>query len=213
MFAWVKEAYGEKWGYIVCWLNWTAKIFWYPGYLTFITVSSAFVLGRPELADNKFFVIPVVLGVFWFITTVNLKGMKTGKWFSNFGALLGSIIPAVLLIGLGLASVFVFKKPVATEYNLSTLIPDFGQGSNIAALSALMFAMAGVEVTAAFATDVKDAQRVFPKAIFTSAFIVAGLYILGTVCITFMMTPDKIVSASGIMDTFKLIAQTLGIGE
>ncbi|RKD23608.1 Amino acid transporter [Caminicella sporogenes DSM 14501] len=212
MFIWVKEAYGEKWGYMVSWLNWTAKIFWYPGYLTFITVSSAYVIGKPELAENKLFVIPMVLGVFWFITIVNLKGLSLGKWFSNIGGLLGSIVPSVLLIGLGFASVFIYKNPIATSYTLSNLIPDFRDSSNISMLSSLMFAMAGVETTAAFAGEVKDAQKVFPRAIFTSAALVAGLYIIGTMSITFMMTPDKIGAASGLMEAFRLIAEKLGIG-
>lgn len=35
MYEWVKEAYGEKYGFMVSWLNWTAKILWYTSFLTY----------------------------------------------------------------------------------------------------------------------------------------------------------------------------------
>lgn len=28
LYDWVKEAYGEKYGFMISWLNWVAKIFW-----------------------------------------------------------------------------------------------------------------------------------------------------------------------------------------
>lgn len=210
IYVWVKNAYGEKPAFITSWFYWTTNLFYYPSLLTFIAVVIAFLID-PKLSNNKLYVCSVILVVFWVVTLINLRGTSVGKWISNLSGTLGTLLPGLIIILLGIASVFIWKRPIPTDYSLHSLIPQLGSKSNISFLSTLMFAMAGIEVTTILAGETENPQKVFPKAIVISAFLIAGVYILGTVAMTFIIAPDKIGAASGIMDAVKLIADELNI--
>lgn len=210
MYVWIREAYGEKPAYITSWFYWTTNLFYYPSLLTFIAVVISFMF-NPALADNKVYVCSVILIVFWGVTLFNLKGMNCGKWLANISGSLGTIFPGLVIIVLGILSTLVWKRPIPTNYSAVNWIPHLGSQSNIAFLSTLMFAMAGIEVTTVFAGETEEPQKVFPKAIVISAFFIAGIYILGTVAMTLIISPDKIGAASGIMDAIKLVATEVKI--
>jgi len=209
-YVWVKEAYGEKPAFITSWFYWTTNLFYYPSLLTFTAVVFSYLF-NPNLANNKLYVCSVILVVFWAVTIFNFKGMETGKWLINLSGTLGTILPGVILILLGFASVIIWKKPIPTNYGFSQWIPHFGSTSNIAFLSTLMFAMAGIEVTSIMAGETENPQKTFPKAIVISAFFISGIYIIGTVAMTFIMSPDKIGAVSGIMDAVKLVSGQLNV--
>ncbi len=211
LYEWVKEAYGEKWGFIVSWLNWTAKIFWYSSFLTFMSVNISYAVGKPELAEDKMFVLIVSLVVFWVLSLISLKGMGSAKIFTNLGAL-GSTVPTLLLIVLAFVAVFVFKVRPASVYTVSTMTPKINVNS-LSAISSIMFALAGAEVSANFVTEMDNPRRDFPKAIMIAAAIVGGLYVLGSIAITMILPTDQITASQGVLAAISAVAQNLGIGK
>ncbi len=211
MYEWVKVAYGEKWGFMVSWLNWTAKIFWYSSFLTFMAVNISYAVGKPELAENKMFVLIVSLVVFWVLSLVSMRGMGSAKIFTNLGAL-GSTVPTVLLIVLAFVSVFIFKVKPASVYTVATLTPKINVNS-LSAISSIMFALAGAEVCANFVNEMDNPRRDFPKAIMIAAAIVGGLYVLGSIAITMILPADQITASQGILAAFDAVAKNLGIGK
>ncbi len=210
LYEWVKEAYGEKWGFMVSWLNWTAKIFWYSSFLTFFSVNISFALGQPHLASDKNFVLLLSLATFCILSFISTKGMTFGKFFTNIGAL-GSTIPSALLIVTAFISIVILKNPSSSTYTISTMMPKLNMDS-MAAISSVMFALSGAEITANFITDVKDPKKNFPKAIILSAAIVASLYVLGSIAITSILSTDKITASRGILESLSAVTSTLGIG-
>lgn len=211
MYVWVREAYGDKPAFLTSWFYYTTNLFYYPSLLTFIAVVISFLI-NPDLANNKAYVVSVILIVFWGVTLFNLRGTSVGKWLSNVSGLFGTILPGLIIIILGFASILIWKKPVATSYSAASLLPHLNSSTNWAFLSTLMFAMAGIEITPILAGETENPQKTFPKAIVISAFIIAGIYIIGTIAVTLVVTPDKIGAASGIMDAVKIIGNTLNIG-
>ena len=210
LFQWVKEAYGEKYGFLVSWLNWTAKIFWYTSFLTFLIVNISYAINIPALASNKMFVMALSLIVFWVLSFMSTKGMTFGKIFTNLGAL-GSTIPAIILIVMGFAAVFVFGHPSASTYSAATMTPQLNMDS-LSAISSIMFALAGAETTANFATEMNNPKRDFPRAIFIAAAVVAGIYVLGSIAITMILPTDKITASQGILVSLSTVAASFGIG-
>lgn len=211
LYDWVKEAYGEKWGFLVSWLNWTAKVFWFSSFLTFFTVNVSFALGLPGLAQDKMFILGVSVVTFWIVSLISTRGMVFGKFFTNIGAL-GSTVPSFILIILAFVSVFIFKNPPASVYDVSTLTPKLNMDS-LSAISSIMFALAGAETTANFITDVKDYKKTFPKAIMIAAAIVGGLYVLGSIAITMIFPTSKITASRGVLESLAAVAAQLGIGS
>ncbi|HMM19363.1 MAG TPA: amino acid permease [Selenomonadales bacterium] len=210
MYDWVKEAYGEKWGFIVSWLNWTSKLFWFSSFLTFLSINISFALGQPELAQDKLFVLILAIATMWILSFVSMRGMVFGKIFTNIGAL-GSTIPATLLIIMAFVSVLVYKNTPASVYDIATLTPKLNMDS-LSAIASIMFALAGAETTANFVTEVDNPKKTFPKAILLSAVIVSVLYVLGSIAITMILPPDKITASRGILESIALVAAQLGIG-
>lgn len=210
VYAWVRRAFGQKWGFLTAWFYWVNNLFYYPSLLTYVAVTLAFLID-PELAKNKLYVCATILVVFWGVTLFNLRGLQIGKWLINAAAVLGTVVPGGLLIGLGVLSVALWQRPAATEYSLAAMVPSLSGFENISLLSALMFAMAGIEVTPIMAEETEDPPRTFPRATLWSALLIALLYIVGTVAVTLMAPPEKIGSASGIMDAVQLLAADLGL--
>lgn len=210
LYEWVKEAYGEKEGFMVSWLNWTAKIFWYTSFLTFLLVNVSYAIGKPELAGNKMFVMILSIIIFWILSAISTKGMGFAKLFTNIGAL-GSTIPAVLLIVMGLASVYIFGHESASTYTVQTMMPKMNLNT-FAAISSIMFALSGAETTANFVTEMDNPKKNFPKAILIAAALVSGLYVLGSISITMILPADQITASEGILVALAQVAANLGIG-
>ncbi len=210
LYEWVKEAYGEKHGFMVSWLNWTAKIFWYTSFLTFLMVNVSYAVGKPELANNKMFVLVFSIIIFWLFSVISTKGMAFGKIFTNVGAL-GSVVPTVLLIAMGFISVYIFGNHPASSYTVQNLTPKMNVNSFVA-ISTVMFALSGAETTANFVTEMDKPEKNFPKAILIAACLIAGLYVLGSVAITLILPTDKITASQGILVALATVAQNLGIG-
>lgn len=208
LYIWTREAFGDKSAFMISWFYWINNFFYYPALLAFIAVTAAFLID-PSLAKSKFFICTTVLGSLWAVTLINSRSMRTVKWVANISGIFGIILPGLIIIALAIAAVFIWKRPIPTDYSLSQWWPNLGSGSNIAFLSILMFAMAGIEITPILAGEVKDPQKTFPRALFISAFFIISLYIIGTVAITFLIAPDKIGSASGIMDALALITSAI----
>lgn len=210
LYDWVSEAYGEKYGFMVSWLNWTAKLFWYSSFLTFLAINVSYAVGNPALADNKIFVLIFSLIVFWGLSIISTKDIKFAKIFTKTGAL-GSTIPSILLIAFAFLAVVVLNKiPSASTYTVQTLTPDLNPNSFVA-ISAIIFGFTGAETLANFITQIDKPEKNFPKAVFASAMVVATLYVLGSIAITSLMSPDDITASKGILDSLTVACNALGI--
>lgn len=212
LYDWVKEAYGEKQGFLVCWLNWVAKVFWYSSFLTFLAINISYAIGVPGLANNKYFALIFSLIVFWGLSIMSTKGISFAQIFTSTGAL-GSTIPTIVLIIFAFLSVIVLKKqPAASVYTLQTLTPKLNADSFVA-ISSIMFGFAGAETLAPFITHIDNPEKNFPKAILISALLVAVLYVVGTISITLLLNPDQITASKGLLDAIGKGAASLGIGS
>jgi amino acid transporter len=97
VYAWVSEAFGETIGSVSIWAIFAQNLVWYPTVLAFIATAVAYVFDK-TLATNPVFNIVVMLAVFWGATFFNFLGPKASAQLSSIGTLVGSIVPAGLLI-------------------------------------------------------------------------------------------------------------------
>ena len=114
VFRWVGEAYGKKWGFLAIWVQWIESTIWYPTVLTFGAVSIAFI-GMNDahdmtLASNKMYTLVVVLIIYWLATFISLKGLSWVGKVAKVGGIVGTIIPAALLIILGITHLIIFLQ-------------------------------------------------------------------------------------------------------
>ena len=102
MFRWIGEAFGRKLGFLGIWLQWIESTIWFPTVLTFGAVSLAFIgmdhVADSHLASNRYYTIAVVLAIYWLATIISLKGLGWVGKISKIGGMIGTIIPAGLLV-------------------------------------------------------------------------------------------------------------------
>ncbi|NGX38658.1 MAG: hypothetical protein K1000chlam2_01834, partial [Chlamydiae bacterium] len=201
VYLWVKEAFGPKWGFLAVWLQWVENVVWYPTVLSFTAATIAYIF-NPELSSNIAYTVIVVLVLFWGASIVNLFGMKTSGWISNLGGICGTLIPAAVIIILGL--VWFFEgAPLQISFSWDSLIPDFSLNTMVF-FTGVMLAFAGMEMSAVHALDVKNPKRDYPRAILLSAILILGLSILGVLSIAIVVPQKDISLTAGTMQAFSI---------
>ena len=210
MYVWVKKAFGEKWGFMVSWLNWTSKLFWYASFMTFFAVNIAYMIGKPEILNNKYLTVSISVIVFVTLSVLSINGLAKVKVLTGLGAF-GSMIPAVILILLAIVSVAFIGIEPASTYTIRDLTPKMNANSFVA-ISAIIFGYTGGEVVANFVTEIENPRKNYPKAIFLSAILVGAIYVIGSIAITSLMPTSQIKASTGILDAIQAGAAQVGIG-
>src|SRR5579862_5322978 len=205
IYIWVREGLGDRWGFMAVWMQWVHNVAWYPVIMSFVAVTLAFSIS-PELAENKFYVCSVILVGFWGMTLMNYLGIKTSGWFSTIGVIVGTILPGIFVIFLGVQWLAT-GHTVETELSVRALTPSLDQLGNLAFLAGLFFAFTGLEVFASYAGDVQNPQKNYPRAILLSALITFALFMLGSLAIAIVIPNNQISLVAGLMEAFRAFFQ------
>ncbi|MGL5245249.1 MAG: amino acid permease, partial [Sarcina sp.] len=86
--VWVREALGDKWSFVTAWLLWVQMFFGMVMVASAFATMLAYVIGKPELAQNNVFVAIVIICTYWVVTLLNLKS-NLGKLLSSVGSVIG----------------------------------------------------------------------------------------------------------------------------
>ncbi|PHQ78555.1 MAG: amino acid permease [Coxiella sp. (in: Bacteria)] len=197
---WVKSAMGGKFAFIVIWLQWINTMVWYPTILSFLAGILAYLV-HPALAQNKFYLISVILIVFWSLTFINLKGLQVSAKFSSICAVFGMVIPMALIMLLALMWLF-SGKPLQVHFTASHFIPNFSQGQNWISLTAIITAFLGMELAMVHVKNIKNSRKLIPKALFFAVIFVMVTMFFGSMSIAYVVPADKINLVDGIMQAF-----------
>ena len=181
VYIWIREAFGHRIGFLAAWLLWIENVVWYPTILSFIAGTIAFSI-RPDLANHASYMFAVILISFWGVTLINLLGMKISGWVSSLGVILGTLIPGIAIITLGISWV-VQGNPSYIGFTWNDFMPNLAAPSQLSLLAGVLLGFAGMEMSAVHAREVKNPQRDYPRAILLSALIIIVLSVLGTLAI------------------------------
>ncbi len=88
VYVWVKEAFGERWGFTALWLQWFQMTIGFIGILTFVAATFAYAI-NPALSNNKLYEFLVIAAVWWFFTFVKFRGLKTYTRISSIFVSIG----------------------------------------------------------------------------------------------------------------------------
>ena len=202
VYLWVKEAFGGRWGFLAIWLQWIQNVIWYPTVLSFAGATLAYMI-NPSLANNKIYMLAVILTVYWGSTLASFRGMRTTGWLSTVGALVGTLVPGAAIITLGLMWFFSGNVP-QISMTAKDLFPDMTSIRNIVLLAGVLLTYAGMEVSAVHAQEVKNPQKNYPRAIFLAVLIILVVVILGALSIAVVVPQPKISLVAGLMQAFTM---------
>jgi amino acid transporter len=209
IYIWVREAFGKKCSFIVIWLSWIYNAIWYPTILALIAGTITYLFS-PELASSRIYMSLSVLVLFWLSIWFNLHGMRVSSFISSLGAILGSLLPMLFIAALGVSWILL-KKPISPDFFQHDLIPTLGSESNLAFLTAILFGLLGLEMSAIHAAEMKNPQKDYPKAVFVSAFLILVLMVLGSLAIALVLPVKELNLATGAMQGFALFLKAFNL--
>ena len=194
VFRWVGEAFGPRTGFVAIWLQWIESTIWYPTVLTFGAVSIAFIgMNGTEdalLASNKMFTLITVLAIYWVATFIAMKGLSWVGKISKWGGMIGTIIPAGLLIVLG---VIYIASGGHNNMDMSQgFFPDLTKLDNLVLASSIFLFYAGMEMMGVHVMDVNNPSKNYPKAIIIGSLATVAIFVLGTFALGFIIPAKDI---------------------
>lgn len=222
VYTWVKEAFGSRLGFVAIWLQWIQNVIWYPTVLAFAAGSLAYGFMVPEIAGNGIYNGLVIIVFYWAATAITLAGSSALGKVTKYGVLLGTIIPGILIISLGviwalrgLPLAFLETSGGAAGAAASHAHPSFfphitGLGS-VAFLAGIILLFAGVEVEAVQVNEMKNPAVEFPKAIFGAMAIIFVLFLLGSLAVAAVIPANEISLTFGLMESFHCMLGKFGL--
>ncbi|MGE4563765.1 MAG: amino acid permease [Victivallaceae bacterium] len=214
VYTWVKAAFGSRWGFLAIWLQWIQNVFWYPTVLAFAAGSIAYIFDTPKLASSGLYTGILIIVTIWLATFLTLRGTQTIGAITKYGALLGTVIPGIFIIGLGIVWVLQGNPWALTEaiskggeitHVHPTFFPHITGLSSVAFLAGIILLFAGVEVQAVLSSELPNPAKDFPKAIFLAMIIIFLLFLLGSLAVAMVIPASEISLTSGLMEAFRAL--------
>ncbi|MDR1435999.1 MAG: APC family permease [Puniceicoccales bacterium] len=195
-YVWIRDALGAPAAFFCEWICFATTIASITMTSVFLSSSMAIAI-CPEIGGGPFIFFSVST-IIWVATILCMRGMALTSRIVSLSTILGSVLPSIFLIGLGIHRILSGNSS-AMEFSARALLPNLSDFSNISFLAGLMFAFAGIEMSSYYVNDVKNPRRTFPKAVLISAATILLLFVLGSLSIAVTIAPDKIKLEAGVM--------------
>lgn len=214
IYAWIRDAYGGRWGARATWCYWVNTAVWMPA--IFILFAGVFKqMFFPDLSLS--WQIAIGIGLTWLAVLVNVVTLEVGKWIPNLGAILKVLIFLAIIVG---AIIHVQDHGMANPLTLETLAPDWS--NSIHYIPAIIYGMLGFELVSAGSEEMRNPARDVPRSILISGVIILVLYVCGTMAVLAALPAADINLVEGLVDTLRLffggsaagvfVVTVLGIG-
>ncbi len=204
LYLWVKKAFGQRAGFITIWLQWIYNVVWYPTIMVFVVATLA-PLTTPLLVSNKWMLLTTVNILFWLFTVLNCFGMRISGLVSIIGAIVGTLLPMAIIIGLGIVWL-IQGNPLNISLDMEHFLPNMraNNSNELVMLGGILFGLVGMEMSAVHAGDVKNPQKDYPRALLWSTIIIIFTLLMGSLSIAMVVPHDQLSLVSGLMDAFKI---------
>lgn len=170
-YTYSKAGFGDFIGFLVAWGYWISC--WVSNAGIALAIIGALSFFIPELDSNPIFKVSLGLGMIWFFTWVNSKGIKESGKIQVLTTVL-KLLPLAMIILIG---AFFFSLDNFPAFNL-TGESNFATFPVVAALT--LYAFLGIESATIPAENVENPEKIVPKATMLGTIIVTLVYILGT---------------------------------
>lgn len=210
LYIWSKEAFGDFHGFIAGWTYWIYTFFYFPGLLLASAAMGAYIGGSSwgHLAQNRAFLLGGSVLLLCIAVGMNIVGLNVGKWLQNAGGVM-TYVPLLLLVGTGF---FVWLRfGSATHFTLANMMPQWNWAT-VNFWPQILFAFAGLELVSAMSDEIRDARRTMARAIWSSGFLIAVIYIAGTFAVLAIMQGAQVDPKSGVYQALSVGSEALKIG-
>jgi glutamate:GABA antiporter len=209
VYNWVREGISAPMGLLAVWCEFAQTIFYYPALLAYIASTLAYVFDQ-RLASNGVYNAAVIVVLFWAGVAVSARGVPLVTRLSSGGTVLGTLIPAGILVALGAAYLVQGNHPAA-PMTASHLLPPWHGPASIVLVVNSFFTYAGVEVNAVHVDELRNPGRDYPKSIFVATVLVLAVFIGPTLAISWVVPAQQISFTAGVMQAFNSLLGHFGV--
>jgi putative glutamate/gamma-aminobutyrate antiporter len=208
VYGWVREGIGPQTGFFAIWCQYAMTLTYYPTLLASVAATLAFVI-NPNLASNGLYTGAVILIFYWIATMVSFRGLRASAVLSSGGMILGTLIPGITLVVLGIA----YLAGSGTNHAAGTgLLPPFTGIASLVLIVNNFLSYAGMEVNAVHVNEMRDPGKEFPKAMMIASIMAVCIFVLPALAISFVVPKDQLSLTAGVMQAFQQFFQYFGVG-
>jgi amino acid transporter len=202
IYIWISQAFGVRTGFLASWLEWLNNTLYVTLLLCFMVVICNHICGHVfHTALTGLQQLALMLLFLWGTTVLNFFPLKYSSLFSGLGTILGSVIPAIVLIGLGAYSLANAQSYLRTP---TTLLPSFSL-NNAAKFSLTTSIFTGIEATSYYIPNTKNPRKTYPKAMLLAAVVMCALFALCTLSIASLVAPHELNVLEGSIQAMEFL--------
>ncbi|ACU75446.1 amino acid permease-associated region [Catenulispora acidiphila DSM 44928] len=210
VYNWVAQGLSKRLGFLAVWCQFAMTIFYYPTLLGYVASTIAYVI-NPQLADNGLYTAIVIMVVYWSGVWISSRGTSGVGGMASFGLIIGTLIPGVLLVVLGI--VFLGQgNPSAAPMNAGSIFPQWTGVASLVLIVNNFLSYSGMEMNAVHVSSLKNPGKEFPKSMFLAMGLVLLIFILPALAISWVVPSAQLSLTAGVMQAFDAFFQYFSIG-
>jgi glutamate:GABA antiporter len=210
VYNWVREGISAPMGLLAVWCEFAQTIFYYPALLGYVASTLVYVI-NPSLASNGAYNAVIIIVLFWGGVLLSSRGAALVARLSSSGTMVGTLIPAAILVILGVAYLLQGNHSAA-PMTAHQLLPAWNGLASIVLVVNSFFTYAGVEVNAVHVDELRNPGRDYPRSIFLAMALVLAVFILPTLAIAWVVPAPAISFTAGVMQAFNSLLTHFSLG-
>lgn len=208
VYKWVSEGISKPMGFLAVWCQFAMTIFYYPSLLGFVASTLAYVF-NPDLASSGVWTAAVIIVVYWSGVWVSSRGTKGVAGMASGGLIIGTLIPGVVLVTLGI--VFLGDgNPSAAPMTAENILPAWAGLSSLVLIVNNFLSYSGMEMNAVHVSSLKKPDTEFPKSMFLAMCMVLAIFILPALAISWIVPAEQLSLTAGVMQAFDAVFSNFG---
>lgn len=210
VYKWVSEGISKPMGFLAVWCQFAMTIFYYPTLLGFVASTLAYVI-NPNLASSGVWTAIVIVVVYWTGVWVSSRGTKGIAGLASGGLIIGTLIPGVILVTLGV--VFLGQgNESAAPMDAAHLLPEWAGLASLVLIVNNFLAYSGMEMNAVHVSSLRNPAKEFARSMFLAMGLVLAIFILPALAISWFIPAEQLSLTAGIMQAFEAVFAQFGIG-
>jgi amino acid transporter len=201
VYRWVSEGMSPRMGFLAIWCQFAMTIFYYPSLLAFVASTFAYVV-NPEWASSGVYTAIMIIGIYWIGVFVSSQGTKALAGLASSGLFIGTLIPGVLLVVLGIVYLG-DGNTSAAPMNIDYLIPAWTGIASLVLIVNNFLSYSGMEMNAVHVSELRQPGKEFPRGMFLAMGLVLAIFILPALAISWVVPAEDLTLTAGLMQAFE----------
>lgn len=200
VYNWVTQGLSGPLGLLAIWCQFAMTIFYYPTLLAYVASTLAYIV-NPDLAASGVYTGVIIVTLFWTGVFVSARGMNAIAKLASSGLVVGTLIPGVILVILGVA--YLLKgNTSAAPMTHSHLLPAWTGIASLVLIVNNFLSYMGMEMNAVHVNELRKPSSQFPRAMFLAMGLVLLIFILPALAISWVVPAQELSLTAGVMQAF-----------